>query len=210
MRIPIENNWTQPNTSDKFGSTWYTKNINFDEHGYAKLSPRMVTVQDEATEANLGVPVGIGQFSNGNFQIGTTSNANFTMGISPTGFTVTEDTGTANPTMTTNSHTKFWQDKWHASTADAVLSKDSDGSAIATWTSRITSLTSGVRHYMEVHGGNQSLLVTNGNVLKQYNTGYTGTTDLTIDADFEMVGVSYNNGKVGIITKVGNNTTQRK
>ena len=35
IKFPINDKWTQPNNSDKFGSVWYTKNINFDELGYA-------------------------------------------------------------------------------------------------------------------------------------------------------------------------------
>jgi len=41
IRLPADTNekWFQPNNSDKFGSLWYTKNINLDEEGYIKLSP---------------------------------------------------------------------------------------------------------------------------------------------------------------------------
>ena len=40
IKLPINSEWSQTNKSDKFGSLAYTKNINLDEAGYIKLSPR--------------------------------------------------------------------------------------------------------------------------------------------------------------------------
>lgn len=210
MKLPINNQWTQPNNSDKFGSVWYTKNINFDEAGYAKLSPRMVKIIDEASNSDMGVPLAIGQFSDGDFQVATSSQSNFVVDIDTNTLTVTEDTGTANPTTTTDSHGIFWLNRWHVSTATAVVSKDANGNGSATWTSRITGLTSGVKHLLEINEESQTIMVTNGNVVKQYDTSYVNTTDLTIDASFEIIGIAYNGGNVGLITKVGDSTNERK
>lgn len=203
IKIPSQD-WNQPNTSDKLGSLFATKNVNLDERGYIKLSPRSVKIIDEATNADLGIAHAIGRYSQGEFQVATTSDANFLLDIDTQTLSATEESGTNEPTMTANSHAKFWIGRWHASTATAVLSKAANGSSSATWTSRITGLTSGVRHYMEVFASRNQFCVTNGNVVKQYDTSYASTVDLTVDADYEVVGIAYNAGRMGVITAIAN------
>jgi len=208
IRLPADTNekWFQPNNSDKFGSLWYTKNINLDEEGYIKLSPRTVTLYDEETDTDFGVPLAVGRFNNGQFLVATHSDANFNLTTSVSAITVTENTGTNEPTMTADSHAIFWQNSWLASTATAVLSRAISTSGSENWTSRITGLTNGMRHHLCVFASRTTLCVTNGNVIKQYNTSYTNTTDLTIPSDFEAVALAYNNGRLGVITRLGGAT----
>lgn len=206
IRLPINNQWTQPNNSDKAGSVWATKNIDFDEEGYLKLSPRMVRVMDDGINGDFGFPVSIGRHSMGGFQVATASDANFSVTITEQQNTWAEDSGTAEPTLSFDSNAVWFQGLWHASTATAVFSKASPTSS-ATWTSRITGLTSGVQHKLCVFASRVSLCVSNGNVVKQYNTSYSGTTDLTIPTDFEVVGMAYNNERLGIITRLANDGT---
>jgi hypothetical protein len=206
IKLPVNSQWTQPNNSDKFGSVWATKNIDFDEEGYLKLSPRMVRVMDDSENGDFGFPVAIGRHTMGGFQVATASDANFSVDITEQQNTWTEDSGTAEPTLTFDSNAVWFQGLWHASTATAVFSKASPASN-ATWTSRITSLTSGVQHKLCVFASRVSLCVSNGNVVKQYNSSYSGTTDLTIPSDFEIVGMAYNNERMGIITRLANDGT---
>lgn len=205
--LPIDGRWSQPNNSDKFGSLWATKNITLDEAGYLKLSPRAVRLIGESDNDDFGVPLAIGKFQQGQFQVLTSSNANFVVEFSTIALNATEDSGSSEPTATFDSDAKFWQNRWHASTATTVVSKDANGSASATWTSRITGLTSGVKHIIEVFDSRNNLVVSNGNVLEQYDTSYANTVDLTIPSDFEIVGAAYNDGKMGVITATGSGTT---
>lgn len=55
---------------------------------------------------------------------------------------------------------------------------------------------------MEVFASRKQFCVTNGNVVKQYDTSYANTVDLTIDSDYEVVGLAYNGGKMGVITAI--------
>lgn len=211
IKFPINDKWTQPNNSDKFGSVWYTKNINFDELGYAKMSPRTVLVMGDGTvtggNSDFGLPLAIGRTGDGEYEIATSSDANFTVNISKLRNTFAEDDGTANPTMTSDSHGEWYQGLWHGSTATAVLSRAANGDSGATWTSRITSLTSGVRHFLKSFSSRVTLCVSNGNVLKQYDSSYANTTDLTIPTDFEIVGMDYNNARMAVITRLANDGT---
>lgn len=196
-----QNPFSIPNNSDKNGNIWYTKNISFDELGYIKNSHRTVQICDEAGNNNFDVPVSLNRYSSGSYQVITTDNA-FNVGLSSTfSITTTENSGTNEPNGTINSHGVAWQGRIHASESTSVVSKAIDGSASATWTDRITSLTAGVRHFLEIFVNRLSICVTNGNVIKQYDTSYSGTTDLTIPSDFEAVGLAYNDNQMGVITR---------
>lgn len=220
IRLPRDTNnrWTQPNTSDKFGSLWATKNINLDEPGYIKLSPRSVRVLSEElnvttgnAEGDVGIPVGIGKFSQGEFQVATTSNANFNVDIDSGTLATTENSGTDNPLLTDDSHAVFFQGRWFATTATEIYSKASDGNPSATWASSgITLSTNNAVHYMEVFASRNTLCITDLNLIKQYTNSagtLTNTTNLTLPSDFEAVGLAYNNGKMGIITRAGSGST---
>ena len=202
IQYPPNSQWVQPNTSDKLGSVWATKNVNFDEAGYVKLSPRAVKLLDETTNNDVGAALAFGKFSSGRFQIATSSDANFVTEIDSDTLSMIEDSGTNEPALTSDSHAVFWINRWHASDADEVWSKDANGEATATWTQRVTGLTSGVKHYLEVFASRNTLCITNGNVVLQTTAAaYGDGTDLTIPSDFEIVGLAYNDGKMGVITQ---------
>lgn len=211
-RLPtdLQSRWTQPNNSDKFGSVWATKCINFDEEGYVKSSPRTIRVMSEVAseggDADFGLPVALGRYSNGNYQIMTTDQA-FNGSLDATTRTFSENTS-SDPTGTTDSHGCWFNSLWHASTNTAVLSKSASGGSGSAWTSRITGLTGSKRHYMADFASERTLCVTNGNVIKQVDTSYatTNITQLTIPADYEAIGLAYNSGNLGIITALGDGT----
>lgn len=218
LKIPTDTGgrFSQPNNSDKFGSLAYTKNINLDEEGYIKLSPRTVTIADQAANVaagngdDFGVPVFIGRFNAGEYLVGT-SDSVFDIQIFSNNLLQIENTGTNNPQMTTDSNACWWQNRFYSSDDTAVLYRTPTvgGEAGASWTSAITGLTSGVRHYLKVFSSRQQLCVTNGNVVKQYDTTHAGTVDLTIPADNEIAGIAYNKSKMGIITRIGGATTSQ-
>jgi len=207
IKLPINGQWTIPNNSDKFGSLAYTKNINLDEEGYIKLSPRTVSFfNDLADVANVGdtdfnFPVAFGRYGNGSMRIATTDEP-FNLSVSETGKTIAEDTGSNNPNLVFNSHGCWWQNRFYESTDTAVYYNTA-----GTWTANaITSLTSGKRHVMEVFRNRDTLCVANGNVLKQYATDHSASTDLTLPSDFEIIGLAYNNYRMGIITRLGSDS----
>lgn len=206
INLPQGTKWNQPNTGDQVGSLWATKNVSLDS-GYVTLSPRAVKLLDEAANNDLGLPVAIGRYTQGGFQVASMSDANFVVNIGVSTLAATEESGTSEPSLTLDSSAVFFLNRWHASTTSAVLSKDANGDASATWTSRITGLTSAVNHALEVFDSRNTLCVANGNVVKQYNTSYSSSTDLTIPTGYEIVGLAYNNGQMGVITQSGLGST---
>lgn len=204
IKIP-QSSWNQPNNSDKFGNLWYTKNINLDEEGYLKNSPRSVQIYDESQNSDFDVPVSFGRFDSGEYVVATT-NTVFNAAYDDNSILFEENEGTNNPSGTSNSHGLIWQGRFHVSGNTTVVSKDLGSSAGQNWTSRITGLASGVRHYMALFSNRLEMVVTNGNEVKQYNTSYVNTTDLILPSDFEAVGVAYNNNQMGVITRLGSST----
>lgn len=195
-----------PNISDKFGDIIRTRNINLDLQGYAQLSPRMAMLYSENDDNDFALPLAIGKYAIGEFQV-LTGDRNFGVAVGTASISTTEDTGSNTPQATLDSDGAWFQGLWHACTATAVLSRPASGGASQAWTSRITGLTSGVRHIIRQHKSRVQLCVSNGNVVKQYDTSYSGTTDLTIPADYEISGMEYNNGYMGIITRLASNGT---
>lgn len=204
MIIPPNNEWIQTNKSDKTGSLAYSKNINLDEYGYLKLSPRSVNIIDDTVDADFNIPVAFGRSNKGEFYIATTEEP-FNLSISSTALSVTEDATSNNPTLSFNSHGRWWQNRFYESTSTAV-SYNSAG----TWTANaITGLSSSYRHVLEVFRNRKTLCVSNGNTVAQYDTSHStsGIPQLTIPSDYEVIGMAYNNYRMGIITRLGTSSS---
>lgn len=204
IKLPLNGNWTQLNTSDRVGSLAYTKNINLDRKGYIKLSPRTVNIFDDreelanSSDTDFSFPVAFGRYDDGDFRLATTDEP-FNISISDTDKTIAEDSSSNNPNLNFMSHGVWWQNRFHEST-DTVVNYNSSG----TWTaSAITGLTSGKRHYMAVFASRTQLCVSDGNVVKQYDTSYANTTNLTIPSDYEVTGLAYNNSRMAVATRLG-------
>lgn len=209
IRYPFQTGgkWTHPNSSDKSGAIAYSRNIDLGEEGYVKLSPRTVRLYGDSDNSDFGLPFAIGRQNSQSFQIGTHSDANFTIDVSEVQKTFTENSGSNEPTFTVNSHACWFAGLWHGSTATAVLSRAGGSSGSAAWTSRITGLTPGKEHILEAFASRNELCVTNGNVVKQYDTSYANTTDLTIPSDFEATSLAYNNSRMAVGTRLNNDGT---
>lgn len=202
--------WNQSNTSDKFGNIAYSKNINLDEDGYVSLSPRSVNLFDDSEntsgigDTDFDIPVAFGRYSIGSFRLATKDEP-FNIDISDISKTITEDSSSNNPNLNAMSHGIWWQNRFHESTDTAVYYNTT-----GTWTANaITGLTSGKRHYMEVFKNRNTLCVTNGNVIKQYDTSYAPSVDLTLPSDFEAIGLAYNNYQMAIITRLGSDSADQ-
>lgn len=197
IKIPLNAKYSVPSKSDLFGNIWYTKNVNFDEEGYIKLSSRSVSIANEEVQTNLEIPLAFGRESTGFFVV--SADSAYDIALSNSTFSVTEDTATNNPTLTTDSHGKWWQNRWHATTDTAMFYK----TAVAgNWTDTGVTLTSGKKHPIEVFRNRVTVCVGNGNVVKQYTTGYGGSIDLTLPTDYEITGLAYSASRMGIITRL--------
>ncbi len=211
IKLPQNNQWKQPNSSYKMGTLWYTKNINLDEEGIIKMSPRTVNIFDSSeTTANIGstnfdIPSAFGRYSDNSFRV-VTNDEPFDVSLAGVTKSISENTESNNPNLTTTSHGVWWQGDWYTSTSTTVTYYDTSADDWAS-SAPITSLSASVRHYMTVFKNKNSLAVSNGNTVKLYNTSHSNTVTLTLPADFEVIGLAYNYYKIGIITRLGTDLT---
>ncbi len=208
FRIPsTDKKFTITNTSDVSGNIWYTKNVSFDEDGYIKLASRTVALQRETDDTDFDVPTGFGRTSISNFLVATTDQPWILNYAPSTGLTSQQDEDATNPgSLSEYSGGTWWQNRWYVTRTDALYYKSS-----STWTSAGVSLTSGVPHPIEVFRNKTTLVIGNGNAVKQVNTSHATSTfaQLTLPSDYQVIGIKYSNNKVGIITKLSTAATEQ-
>lgn len=203
FKIPSESKrFSQPNTSDVMGNVWITKNITFAEEGYIKLQRRSVLLKSEKNDSNFDLPLSFGRYDNGSFFLVTADEA-FLANVSQDNISVTQDSAINAPSLSFNSAGRWWQNRWHATTQTEMWYRTVSGAA---WTNTGISLTTGVSHPVEVFRNKNMIAVGDGNEVKLYDTSYSLQETLVLPSDFEVVGLSYSNNRLGIITRLGNAT----
>lgn len=203
IKIPSTNKkYSQTNKSDLLGNIWYTKNINFDEEGYIKLSPRAISLLTEQTDGNLGLPVSFGRVSEGEFNISTLDREfSLTIGDFTGAINITTDGGSGVPSLSSYTYGLWFNKLWHVTTSTKLWYKTQSSGA---WTDSGISLTSGVSHPLCGFEKSGTLLVGNGNAIKQIDTSYSvgSYSQLTISSDYEIIGIAYNNNQAAIATRL--------
>lgn len=195
-KIPENAQYLVPNNSDLFGNIHYTKNINFDEEGYAKLSPRMVALKTNDGDITFGLPLAFGRINFLSMNVVTDLNPEI-VALAESSVTVTQDNDTDAPSFTVDSHGAWFHNLWHA-TSDT----DFHAKAGSVWADK-GNLTTAKAHPIEVFRSRDSICFGNGNVVTQYTESggsYSSSTSLTLPSDYEVVGLSYSNYQMGIVT----------
>lgn len=211
IKIPNSGQHSVPNNSDLFGTLWYTKNITLDEEGYLKLSPRAISIQSEKDTTNIRLPVAFGRKNSNTsiipqteFALTQSGTKGYWVVLSEGGINFNVDIGTGVPTLSADSHGKWYRNLWHV-TDDAALYSKAGIADVQTYTSR-AALTTGKAHPIEVFKNRDTICVGNGNVVKQYTNAYAASTDLTLQTDFEVIGLSYSNYQMGVLTMLSPDT----
>lgn len=194
MKLPLNGKWRINHSSDRGLAILATKNISFDEEGYATLANRTADMFDESDSASFRTPFAVYQSPNATKEFGQ-GNAPFSININSLPYTISIDGLATQPSGSTNTSQAYFVGRWTVSTTSGF--RYYNGSA---WTDPSPSLTSGVRHPLCVHRGNNSLLVGNGAQVKQFNTSYAETTNLTLPSGIEVVGIAYNRNFAAIVT----------
>lgn len=213
IKIPnTTHTFAQTNQSDLFGNIHYTKNINFDESGYLKLSPRTISLINAEDDTDFNLPTSFGRYTVGEFYIATIENPYIIDMEDAAQSSVVKDTdngGATPPAMTNQTRGAWWQNRWHITNNTKLYYKTvSSGD----WTDTgIPALTTGVAHPLCAFEkqGIGSILVGNGNEVIQLATDYSTTnpaggtfSQLTISSDYEVVDIAYNNALSCIITRM--------
>lgn len=174
------------------GTISYTKNIDFDEEGYIKLSAPMCKIYSSEDDVDLDLPIDIFAYDSGSYKVITNDRAfNVQLGS----LSVSEDTGKTD--YSAKSRVVPWVGGlWHVGGDNVSSYTGADGTSV------YATVISAALKYIELFV-NRNTLVGNiaGNVLKQYDTSYSGTVDLTIPANFVITGNAYSNNLMGVITR---------
>lgn len=191
--------WSAAQNGDLFGTVVRTKNMDFGTDGYAILARKALTWYSEDDDANFQIPVAIAGDDTYAYVI-TTDNC-FAVDIASDTLPFSELTTSNAPSTTNQSDAEFYQGLLHVSGSTTV--KSYSGGTGGSWTSRISGLSSSYPHPLCVNDQRQTLLVGNGNVVRQYDSSYTRDTsnELTLDPQYVVTCIRYKGNVAYIGTK---------
>jgi len=203
INLPNENKkWSQPNNSDLFGNVYATKNINFDDEGYLKLSGRAVSVMNEGLDANVD-QASVIAFDQGSYFVQTWDKP-FTVSGFPLGDTPpSQITATDAPGGDLRADAIWFNNKLLVSTGSSVNFFTTGGTGWAT-TNVTLATTSQSQHPMVPFVSKSGWVVANVNTLLLYgdiSATPTLVETLTIPSDFMITSLTYFNQQVYIGTR---------
>lgn len=200
-RFPQNKFWKQVNSTDQVGDIYVSKNLNFDEPCYVKLSPSPRAVIDQTVDADFDNPAVILFNSDYGYFVGTWDEA----------FEVNEEVLIERPTQIATSGVPATDIETDAVWFGGLMavSQDTDldyyDPSANTWTDTNISLTSDGQHQLVHFLSLNALAVVNVNTIKLYASPLTATptlvTTLTIPSDFEITSACYFNQNIYIGTK---------
>jgi len=217
IKLPAreDGKWTAQFANEKMPDIVATRNITFDKDGFLQLSKPTISWFSNADDADFGVPLGFGEGSVENTYRVWTEYTSFHLTFrydSCTGAgslgTVTNGTAVVTQDTTANVPTTsdyqmgdacVFNNLFHVSEDDAVFSTSASTPA-ASWTSRITGLSTIGPHPLCNNIAGNSLIVGNDNVVAQYNASYATTNlgQLTLPSEYLVKCVTYNNNYIAV------------
>ena len=200
---PQSNKWVQTNSGEISGNVYSTKNINFNEEGYAKLNLRASALVYNTTNFTDVNSIDYFITTNTGYYVLTGDNSGRPWRIDLTGtqYDLTADTNGTGIGQSRYYDSVVWQARWYVSQASTFVYHDGN----TTWTTGLGSLSSGVNHVMCVHEGLNSLAVSDGtgvaNTVKLYDSSHSLSTTLTIPKNFNIEWIKYLDNNLYIGTR---------
>lgn len=186
MIIPPTGRWQSTQNGDAFGSLIRSKNLSLDREGAAALARKAMVIYSHDDDAGFGTPIAMD--TDGTYAYVLTADGHtFVIDLTAAFFSIVEASDTDAPTIGTDSDLVIFNDKPHASGGAKVNYLNAFGQG-QTWhgTAPITDLSTSYPHPMCPRPRANTLLVADGNVLRQYSTGYSRDTanELTIPSAY--------------------------
>jgi len=184
--------------NDRLPDIVETRNMNFDEEGYVKLSRRTVNVYDVTDEADWDTPQGYYMSSIGDYSVATSDEMfEVDLGTSTSGFSASQDARANVPSPVSDTSTTFFNDEFVVTESTGASSRSG-----TTWTDRsgTITLTSGKRHPCCNFKSQNWLAIGDGNTVKTYDVSWAAQTTCTIPVGEEIRSIAYNAGLVGFVT----------
>lgn len=186
ISLPSNSTWQSSQKGDAFGSLVRSKNLSLDRQELASLAKKAMTLYSLDDDAGFGTPIVME--TDGTYLYILTSDGHFFVVILTLNtFSIIEASGTDSPTLGMDSDLVIFNDKPHATGGDTLNYLNALGTG-QTWhgTPPVTDLSTSFPHPMCLRERAGTLLVGDGNVLRQYSTAYVRDTDneLTIPANY--------------------------
>jgi len=203
INIPNETKqWKQANNSDLFGNIAVTKNINFDQEGYLKLSNSSRAAMHSSIDADFDVPaVMLFNEDYGGYFTETWDNA-FAINQFPLSDYPTQITDAGVPSGDSESDAVMFGDKM-------IVTQDTDvdyyDMVTNAWVDTNISLTASGQHPVANFLSLNAVAIANVNTVGLYAFPFSATpsliTTLTILSDFEITSMCYHNQNLYIGTR---------
>lgn len=193
MKKTPNTKWYVTNGIDTIqGQLEYVKNVHFDESGYATLSAPLVKIFSSEDDGGFGLPTNVFSYNANKYKVITDSTEAFNINLSALTGTQTSD----GKGWLGNGGSTVWNNNNFFVAADDIYEYDASADN-STFTSRI----SGEHEYIELFQSRNTIVGAQTNVVKQYDTAYAGSNDLTLSENLEITGIKFSNSKIGIATR---------
>lgn len=188
--------WSQPNNSDRFGTLFATRNMDFDTEGYARLAKRPRSLYDSTLDADFGEVIGMAYDNSVERYYVLTEGKIFY--IDSTLKTVTEDANANVPTnISSRSDIVSFNDYIYVSAGITDDLRRWSGSA---WSTSVYSLTSDTAP-MAVFENKVQLAIAQGNDVLLLNTSHVLQQTLVLPSVYRVTSMAWANNRLYIGTR---------
>lgn len=195
MKFPVNEQWKIDSSTDKGLDIYSVRNISFDNKKYATLAPKNLRIFDADDDANFEAAIGYYNsegtgkvekmycIDNDPYDIDLESHVN-----------ISADTAGTPPSGSLDGSAVMFNGEWVVTESGNIHTNNG-----STWTDRSIALTSGVRHPLANFRNRNNLAVGDGTEVKQFNTSFASTVDLTLPGGLEVTGLAYNRNLLAIV-----------
>jgi hypothetical protein len=203
ISLPSSGRWQSSQNGDTFGSIVRSKNASLDREGMLEMARKAMALYSLDDDAGFGTPT-VMETDGTYLYVLTTDGHCFVIDLTADFFSIVETSGTNSPTLGLDSDMVIFNDKPHASGGAKVGYLNAFGQG-QLWhnPSPITDLSTDFPHPLCVRERAGTLLVGDGNVVRQYSAGYSRDTDneLTLPASYIVTGIRTNGSNIYLATR---------
>lgn len=203
ITIPSNSKWKKANNSDLYGNVYISKNIDFDEEGYLKLSRASHSTMNETVDTDFNRVASIAYLETGTYFVQTWDDP-FSVGADVLADTPIQITGANFPVGSVKADSVWFTGKLAVSEAADLSYYEQGGGGWTDTNISLTSTSSTSQHPIKVFQSLSYLAVANVNTVGVYSDLTATPTlvrTLTIPADFEITSMAYFNQNLYIGTR---------
>lgn len=206
MKLPPNNNWTQKNNTEGFGSLWASKNLDLTSKiGVTRVSPRMILNVSSSDLSNLGVLSAVEYFRTSSGFVWAAAGSRMFYSTAGPNTTFIQDATGSTPTNLSSNQTdiKVFNGKLHVTGATTSIYTLSSGGAWGTSSDSLTD--SGGLHQMTYFRAQNKLYIVDDN---NKSIGSLNTSDVYPDLGLQYTLEDLCDNNANIISCITSNSTR--